>query len=140
MSLLGITLPLEIQTFLSVLFVFCMMSILSFFFESSIFFQRLAILLVTSLLPPLFLPLVAADSETVSDISWFLAGAETCLWISILVGVRLPSFGALLKPRFDDGLRTKPEVGLGILRLLEVVLEPEPCLDLDLSLKAEVLV
>lgn len=139
MSLLGITLPLEIQTFLSVLFVFCIISILSFFFESSIFFQRLAILLVTSRLPP-FLPLVAADSETVSEISWFLAGAETCLWISILVGVRFPSFGALPKPRFDDGLRTKPEAGLGILRLLEVVLEPEACLDLDLSLKAEVLV
>ena len=116
-----------------------MISILSFFFESSIFFQRLAILLVTSRLPP-FLPLVAADSETVSEISWFLAGAETCLWISILVGVRFPSFGALPKPRFDDGLRTKPEAGLGILRLLEVVLEPEACLDLDLSLKAEVLV
>lgn len=139
MSLLGITLPLDIQTFLSVLFVFCMISILSFFFESSIFFQRLAILLVTSRLPP-FLPFVAADSETVSEISWFLAGAETCLWISILVGVRFPSFGALPKPRFDDGLRTKPEAGLGILRLLEVVLEPEACLDLDLSLKAEVLV
>ena len=76
-----------------------LVSTLSFFLESSTLFQRLAILLVTSLLPP-FLPLVAADSETVSDMSC-LAGADTCLWISTLVGVRLgPNFdpvAALLK-------------------------------------------
>ena len=39
-----------------------------------------------------------------------------------------------------DMMKKLPEAGLGILRLLEVVLEPEACLDLDLSLKAEVLV
>ena len=37
-------------------------------------------------------------------------------------------------------MKNLPEAGLGILRLLEAVLEPEACLDLDLSLKAEVLV
>ena len=37
-------------------------------------------------------------------------------------------------------MKNLPEAGLGILRLLEAVLEPEACLDLDLSLNAEVLV
>ena len=39
-----------------------------------------------------------------------------------------------------DMMKKLPEAGLGILRLLEAVLEPEACLDLDLSLNAEVLV
>jgi len=107
MSLSGITLPLEIQTFLSLP---CFFGVnFTFFFESSTLFQRLAILLVTSLLPPVFLPLVAADSETVSDMSC-LAGADTCLWISILVPVRFPSFDwTLAKPwNPEDGLLTSP--------------------------------
>ena len=92
-----------------------LVSIFSFFLESSTLFQRLAILLVTSFLPP-FLPLVAADSETVSEMSCDLAGADFCLWISILLGDRLPNFEALFKLWLEGEVLTKLVlVGLGIL-------------------------
>lgn len=131
-SFSGITLPLEIQTFLSLPL---SPIILSFFLESSTFFQRLAIRLST-FLPGLLDFEVAADSDTVSGMSGI--GDLGVLTMSTLVGVLLPSLEFKLWLELDC-FKLELE-GLGMLLLELVVLEPEPCLDRDLSLRAEVLV
>lgn len=108
------------------------MAISLFFLLSSTFFHKLAILLVTSFFP-VFLPPAAevtADSETVSEMLLVLNSA--------LDGVRLPKL-VLLGDCFMPGLGILVLVAPPPwLRVLEVVLEPEPCRDRDLSLRAEV--
>ena len=116
MSDSGITRPLEIQTFFES-FLFFESSTLSFFLESSTFFHKLAILLVTSFFPDFLLKL---DSEQVSEI---ISLVGVGLWISEAVGVRRPNL-ALFKLWFEGLLST----GRGILRVFvdEAVLEPDP--------------